>query len=420
MISRTIKGLGLAAVLAMALTALAAASASASSVVTEEATNITPTGATLNGTATPDGKELTCVFHWGTTTSYGNFAGITGVKGTAPPTHLSTPITGLTDGVLYHFRLACLEGGTTMIFGEDRTFTTGPGPEVVTAAATNVGGLQATLNGSVDPNGKATSYWFEYGTTTGYGAKIPISAKEVGSGGSPVNVNQTPTGLTRNTTYNYRIVAQSSVGTSYGANKTFTTLNIPFATTGAATEVTHNSAKLNGTVNAGTLSTQYWFEYGLTTSYGSSTGTGEAIGASDKAVSMNATGLAGSTTYHYRLVAKNAAGTTYGADATFTTAPAPGKAKVTTESATGVTSTEAVLNGTVNPQGSLTGCGFQIGLTTSYGTIIADEQPNFEGFIDTPFSAKATGLLPSTTYHYQAVCGFGETKGLDRTFVTSP
>jgi hypothetical protein len=102
----------------------------------------------------------------------------------------------------------------------------------------------------------------------------------------------------------------------------------PGATTGAASAVTATSATLNGTVSPNKESTTYRFEYGTTTAYGSQTPAGTSGGNADKSVSADVTGLAPSTTYHFRLVAANASGTATGADAQFTTGPA-GAAAVT-------------------------------------------------------------------------------------------
>ncbi|MGC1165793.1 MAG: S8 family serine peptidase, partial [Solirubrobacterales bacterium] len=63
-----------------------------------------------------------------------------------------------------------------------------------TQAATNVKASEATLKATVNPNGAATTYQFEYGTTTSYGTKIPLSAEAIGSGTSPVAVSETANG----------------------------------------------------------------------------------------------------------------------------------------------------------------------------------------------------------------------------------
>ncbi len=97
----------------------------------------------------------------------------------------------------------------------------------------------------------------------------------------------------------------------------------PEATTSAASEVKSTQAKLNGTVNPKGTDTHYYFQYGTTTSYGSSTSEVEAgSGTNNQAESTSLTGLPSGTHYHYRIVASNVVGTSYGGDMTFMTTKA--------------------------------------------------------------------------------------------------
>ncbi len=96
-------------------------------------------------------------------------------------------------------------------------------PSVVTEAATAVSLSAATLQGTVNPNGLQTTYQFQYGTSVAYGLVSPLSPQGVGSGTSVVPVTASLTGLSPDTTYDFRLVATNSQGTGYGANLTFTT-----------------------------------------------------------------------------------------------------------------------------------------------------------------------------------------------------
>ena len=97
----------------------------------------------------------------------------------------------------------------------------------------------------------------------------------------------------------------------------------PSVTTGTATSVTSFSATLNGTVNPDNSSSTYYFEYGKTTDYGSTTTSEEAgSGTDDIPVTAEISGLSAGTVYHLRLVSANSAGTTNGEDGTFTTSSA--------------------------------------------------------------------------------------------------
>ncbi|HEX5591771.1 MAG TPA: 6-bladed beta-propeller [Solirubrobacterales bacterium] len=194
-----------------------------------------------------------------------------------------------------------------------------------------------------------------------------------------------------------------------------------YAITEAATSVKGNEATLRGTVNAESLASNYYFEYGTSKSYGSKTAeTSAGSGITNQLVSKAITGLSSATTYHYRVVEINSTGTTTGEDKTFTTtAPPPG---AVTEAATGVTATEAILHGAVNPNGFATTIQFEYGLTNAYGSKApAVAESAGSGTAEIPKGAILTGLLPSTTYHFRikATSSQGTTFGNDLTFATA-
>jgi hypothetical protein len=98
----------------------------------------------------------------------------------------------------------------------------------------------------------------------------------------------------------------------------------PTASTGAAANATYQSASLAGTVDPEGTETSWFFQYGPTIAYGSSTpATSAGAGTANRHVVANIAALAPATRYHYRLVAQSAAGTALGADRTFTTARQP-------------------------------------------------------------------------------------------------
>jgi len=94
----------------------------------------------------------------------------------------------------------------------------------------------------------------------------------------------------------------------------------PLVVTKAATEVGEEVATMNATVNPLTLKTTYWFEYGKTKEYGSKTAEASAgSGLAAVPVSASLKSLSPGTTYHFRIVATNSSGTSFGIDETFTT-----------------------------------------------------------------------------------------------------
>ncbi len=408
----------------LASTSLSGAGVDVPNATTEAATQVTAEGATLNGTVNPNGAETTVTFEYGLTTDYGTTAPAeesplpAGTGGQA----VSASITGLQPGVTYHYRVvASNTAGETV--GTDQTFTTGAAdPFAITDPATNVEGRTATLNGTVNPNGGETTVTFEYGVTPDYGTTAPAEESPLPAGTGDQSVRAAITDLQPGTTYHYRVVAENSAGTTAGDDQTFTTGTAPpIALTEAATEISSSGATLNGVVDPGGLETTVTFEYGLTPDYGGTAPAEESplTGSGDQDVSAALADLQPGTTYHYRVVATNSAGTDGGEDRTFTTAPAPPTA--TTDAAGDVTAEGATLNGTVNPNGAETTVTFEYGLTTDYGTTAAaEESPLPAGTGGQAVSVALEGLQPGVTYHYRVVASntAGEATGADRTFTT--
>jgi DNA-binding beta-propeller fold protein YncE len=201
---------------------------------------------------------------------------------------------------------------------------TGSAPAVTTNPASSVSPSAATLNGTVNPQGQATTYRFDFGTSISYGTSVPSPAGSAGSGTSAATETATLTGLQSSTTYHYRLEATNATGTTYGSDQTFTTLGLaPAVTTNPASRVSSSGATLNGSVNAEGQPTTYRFDYGTTSQYGSSVPSpAGSAGAGRNAFNQSAalSGLRPGTTYHFRIEASNATGTSYGSDRTFTTA----------------------------------------------------------------------------------------------------
>jgi tripartite motif-containing protein 71 len=96
-----------------------------------------------------------------------------------------------------------------------------------TTSVSALGRTKATLNAQVNPEGAATSYQFEYGTSQAYGSLAPAAPKSIGSGSTPVKVAETLAGLKPATTYYYRVVATSGETTTYGEDRHFATPALP-------------------------------------------------------------------------------------------------------------------------------------------------------------------------------------------------
>ena len=394
-------------------------------VETGAASSATQTTATLNATVNPnEGAVSDCHFEYGTSTSYGSSAPCASLPGSgSSPVAVSASLAGLSANTTYHFRiLATNSGGTSS--GGDQTLTTLTNPPTVqTGAASSPAQTTATLNATVNPNGATVSdCHFEYGTTTSYGSSAPCASLP-GSGSSAVAVSAQLEGLSANTTYHFRILATNSGGIGSGGDQTFTTLtNPPAVETGAASSSAQTTATLNATVNPneGTVSDCH-FEYGTSTSYGSSAPCASLPGSGSSAVAVSAQleGLSANTTYHFRILATNSGGIGSGGDQTFTTLTNP--PAVETGAASSSAQTTATLNATVNPnEGTVSDCHFEYGTSASYGSSVPCTSLPGSGSSAVAVSAQLEGLSANTTYHFRilATNSGGIGSGGDQTFTT--
>jgi hypothetical protein len=200
-----------------------------------------------------------------------------------------------------------------------------PGPVVVegSEAADEVEPTTTTLQAVVNPEGpEATSYHFEYGTTTAYGS----STGEQPLSGGPFedqSANAALVGLQPNTTYHFRVVVTNTASqTTFGSDATFTTLPAVGIESESVSQVTATSARLATTLNPHGVATEFHFEYGETTAYGTTVPIPDADAGSGTRPASFAElieGLSPGTTYHYRVVANNSLGTVQGPDRQFTT-----------------------------------------------------------------------------------------------------
>jgi hypothetical protein len=96
-------------------------------------------------------------------------------------------------------------------------------PTVTTGSATKLTANSAELHGTVNPNGSATEYFFEYGKTAEYGSFKPLPAVEVGSGTKAVEVSVVVEGLRPGTAYHFRLTAINAFGFASGSDATLET-----------------------------------------------------------------------------------------------------------------------------------------------------------------------------------------------------
>lgn len=405
---------------------LTATTIAAAPTITEEQAvpPITTTTAPLTATINPGGAATTCEVQYGETIAYGLTApcsvagnGVSGVPVTAE-------LTGLAANTEYHFRfVATNEIATTE--GIDATVKTKPLVECETGEANPVTSSTANIHGHVKTGLEAATYYVEYGETTAYGLTTEVKEVPAGQEGShPVEIEAK--NLAPGTLYHYRYVCSPASEPSLKITGEDEELTTPPTKPVIEEEFSENegrhSVSLGAEINPENSETTYFFEYGKTATYSSKTSGGSLPKglAPEEAGPEAVTELEPGTTYHYRVVATNSAGTVEGPDETFTTT-APKLAIVEAESSAQVTQTTATISGTINPNGLQTSYIVEVG-TEVEGHIVYT--PSFgevgSGAEGVGLAFALSNLLPGTTYHYRFVAQNedGTTFGADQTFIT--
>lgn len=389
--------------------------------------------ATLNGSFEPDGADTHYYFEYGETTAYGSVSPElpgTDAGEAFKSVSAQTEVGGLKFGKTYHFRLVATNSYGTVKGGDQSFVTPGLAPVVQTNSSEVVLSgtrIVGTLLGTVEPRGKETYYYFEYGETETYGSASPkLPGTFLGEGVKVVPVKTQLIGLTPFTLYHYRLTATNAYGTSHGADMSFETgALIPVPSIGVLPPsfVSQFTATLNATLETGQALVGYHFEYGTTTAYGSVAPipdhytpiTGETVTVSQPIYELQA-----GTTYHYRLVANSPGGDATGPDETFTTLSVPASV-VSTGGASNVGVGSATVGGAIDPLGWETSYLIEYGTTAAYGSswpTVPVPMGALEGV--QPVVVSLLNLLPKTTYHYRLVAtsGGGTVYGSDQAFTT--
>ncbi len=389
--------------------------------------DLTRATALLPGTVNGEGKPAEYRFEYGETEALGSET--TTQSAGVGEQAVSIMIEGLQAGHTYYYRIVGEEEDVAN-YGLIREFETPPAVEALaTGPVKNLVPESVTLTGLLKRGGLATHYYFQYGTSEAYGRQSPEppgevpSAKEEKEEKEERTLETSITSLSPNTLYHYRFVAENIYGPTYGEDKTFTTSGPPRITDEPTTGIGQEEATIHAKINPDQIATTYHFEYGETTAYGTEV-PGASIGfGAPVAVSAVLLDLNVGTTYHFRVIAENEAGTTTGPDQIFTTVP---PAPVDASYATGVSSREATLHTLINPLGHDTVYYFQYGpqscQTDPAGCTNIPVPPKYigAGNEDVAGEVQLSGLAPDTTYHYRVLDSnsLGATEGPEHTFTT--
>ena len=290
-----------------------------------------------------------------------------------------------------------------------------------------LGHTTATLHAHVERSGGTPiqNCKVRYGTNTNPGSWTLEKACEPATpyNGAVTDVAANLTGLTQGTTYYYQFEATNEKGTNYGYMRSFVPPYVLKVHTEAA-ETKPHEVTLHGSFDPDGKNTEYQFEYGQTTSYGSTTTLSGPVSAPGKFnASATVTQLPSGKFFHYRIVAKTSEGTTFGEDVTFRTASTPDIAGL---NATNVAATSATLNARIDPVGFPTTYHFEYGKTTNYEHSIPvsgdpeEELGSGNGFI--AVTQDISGLQEGVTYHFRVVAEntWGRSESEDTTFGFTP
>lgn len=209
--------------------AIAAAAAAAPTATTGDVASVLPTSAVVTGTVNPNGSVTTWHFEYSLSSATSYTSSTTAQSAGAGTTDVGVTATlsGLVPSTNYRYRIvATNSAGTTdgaagllTTSATPVTTTTPPhvAPSVTTGHVASVTPISAVVTGTVNPNGSATTWRFEYslGSATSYTSST--AAESAGAGTTNVAVSATLTGLAPATSYIYRIVATNSTATTYGA-----------------------------------------------------------------------------------------------------------------------------------------------------------------------------------------------------------
>ncbi len=285
-------------------------------------------------------------------------------------------------------------------------------PDATTGPVSSPGSTFGTLTGNVAPldGGEVTSCYFEYGTDQSYGSgELECEPATPYAGESEVSAKLS--GLLPEATYHYRLVVGNTNGTNFGRDRTFTPHRVIGLTTEAPTHISSTGVQLNGSLIGGGQETHYFFEWGTDLGYGHTTAVppgvyaGAPSGPNPTPLTFVLGSLDPDTHYHYRIVASNSEGTSYGEDEEFET---PTSSPLISESAEKVRTDIATLRAVINPGGLDTKYHFEWGKDISgsetYETVVPSQDVDIgagtEGISE---GTLLTGLIPGTTYHFRVV-----------------
>lgn len=308
----------------------------------------------------------------------------------------------LLPGKLYYARAYATNAIGTAYGNEIQFTTTAIAPTVTTADVSSILTTSATSGGNVTSDGGSTVTARGVVWSTSTAPTITLTTKTI-DGSGPGTFVSSITSLTAGKTYYVRAYATNSIGTSYGAELSFSAIALPASVTSySISNITATTATSGGNVTSdgGGLVTARGVVWGTTTAPTIALSTKTIDGTGIGAYTSLLTSLLPATTYYVRAYATNSSGTTYGSETSFTTLPTT--PTVTTTALTNITAISATGGGNIGSDGGglVTARGVVWG-TSTLPTISLSTKTNNGGGTGA-FTSSMTGLSTNTKYYVRA------------------
>lgn len=381
-------------------------------------TNLTAISATITGTISNDGGDSVTVrgVCWGTSTKPTVALNTKTTNGVGKGT-FNADLSGLTIGTTYFARTYATNAYGTA-YSSEISFTTQNLPTLSTTAVSNITTVTATSGGTITNDGGSAIIVRGVCWSTSQNPTNDLTTKtneSIGIG----TFSSTLVNLQINTTYYVRAYATNSVGTSYGAQQTFTTNGYATLTTNSVSAITSTTATCGGNISSsgGSSITARGVCWSTSTNPTiSDSKTSDATGTGTFTSSI--TGLSPGTTYYVRAYVSNTAGTQYGSNVSFTTTSV--LPTVTTTAISAITTSTASSGGNVTSDGGATITTRGVCWSTSSTPTISNSKTS-DGTGVGAFTSSITGLAANTTYYVRAYAtnSVGTAYGSQISFTTS-
>lgn len=279
-------------------------------------------------------------------------------------------------------------------------------PTVATPIATDIDAETATISGTINPNGYASTATLEIANNSSFTnvTRYSLTVNAADGSYSAASFTRRLTDIAPRTTFYSRVIATNSLGSTTSASSTFTTLGTePVVSHISATNITGNEALTSLTVNPGRLSTTISAEFSTDINFQNdllSYPLATASGAQDVNRSVNLTGLQPRTRYYARAIATNRLGTTTGATQSFLTI---GSLATISRVAIDTDVRSVSINVTATTGDTAGSVRAEASTTSNFSNVLASASSGFSSSGPSEHQLSITGLTARTSYFIRVI-----------------